>query len=169
MNSRNQTSLPLLFIAIAAFSLHFGVYPLSFILIPEIMPENVINQLFEFEQQSHFDIFYFQIRIYAVTFVFSMMWALMFAFSYGEWILVSHLTNTNYIVLITFIVFNLISAIIFLLYVPSTKKKSYGDIFSELNFGINNIVDWKSLFVDRKVFIKINIYSNNSNRNKYIF
>lgn len=37
----NETLLPILFIAIAAFSLHFGVYPLTFIIIPEIIPEKV--------------------------------------------------------------------------------------------------------------------------------
>lgn len=39
---RDQTYFPFLYIAIAAFSLHFGVFPLTFCVIPEIIPEKVI-------------------------------------------------------------------------------------------------------------------------------
>lgn len=38
---QNETVLPILFIAIAAFSQYFGAYPLTFIIIPEIIPEKV--------------------------------------------------------------------------------------------------------------------------------
>lgn len=38
--------LPEVLIATTVFSLHCGVYPLTFILIPEIMPEKVLEILF---------------------------------------------------------------------------------------------------------------------------
>lgn len=41
MNSRDETTIPILFIALTAFCLHFGVYPLTFVLLPEIIPEKV--------------------------------------------------------------------------------------------------------------------------------
>lgn len=113
---RDETSLPILFIAIAAFSLHFGVYPLTFVLIPEIIPE--------------------QIRIYAITFVYSVMWILMFVFSYGESTLANYLYDTNFIAMIILIIFNTMCFIVFSILIPSTKKRSYVEIFNYLNFGL---------------------------------
>ncbi|XP_055300162.1 uncharacterized protein LOC129567369 [Sitodiplosis mosellana] len=113
----DKTSLPILFIAIAAFSLHFGVYPLTFVLIPEIIPE--------------------RIRIYAVTFVFSLMWMLMFALSYSETALADYLYSANYVIVPIFIAINIVCSLIFWILIPPTKKKSYGQIFSHLNFGLD--------------------------------
>lgn len=39
---KDETYVPILISALTAFSLHFGVYPLTFVLIPEIIPEKVI-------------------------------------------------------------------------------------------------------------------------------
>lgn len=36
--------LELIFTAVAAFTAHFGIYPLTFVIIPEIVPEKVINK-----------------------------------------------------------------------------------------------------------------------------
>lgn len=113
---RDETSLPILFIAIAAFSLHFGVYPLTFVLIPEIIPE--------------------KIRIYAITFVNSVMWILMFAFSYCESALTNYLYDSNYITMIILIIFNTMCFIVFWILIPPTKKRSYNEIFSYLDFGL---------------------------------
>ncbi|XP_031623380.1 sugar transporter ERD6-like 4 [Contarinia nasturtii] len=116
VNSRDQTTLPILFVAIAAFSLHFGVYPLTFVLIPEIIQE--------------------KIRIYGITFMSCLMWLLMLSFSCVEWTIFNLLNNDTYVGLIIPIIFNIICFVIFSIYVPPTKKKSYHEIFTHLNLGV---------------------------------
>lgn len=81
---------------------------------------------------------YFQIRIYTLTFVHTMMWTLMFVFSYGEWMLHDYLRDVTGSVLIVFAVFNLICMAMFWVLIPATRKKSYDQIFSSFNFGFRD-------------------------------
>lgn len=41
----NGDNIAIATIATGAFSLHFGIYPLTFVLIPEIIPEKVIENI----------------------------------------------------------------------------------------------------------------------------
>lgn len=41
VTAETNSSLPIILIAIAAFSLHCGVFPLTFVIVPEIVPEKV--------------------------------------------------------------------------------------------------------------------------------
>lgn len=137
INSGNGSWLPILLIAIAAFSLHCGVFPLTFILVPEIVPERVIESLVLVHEQALQQWLHFQIRIYAVTFVFTFMWALMFLISQIESPLIHWLTHADSLNFVVFIVFNLICTVLFWIYIPPTKRKSYGEIFSRLNYGLS--------------------------------
>lgn len=44
-SDRNSPSMDAILIAMVAFYLHLGVYPITFVLIPEIIPEKVLQEL----------------------------------------------------------------------------------------------------------------------------
>lgn len=80
--------------------------------------------------------FFLQIRIYVVTFLYSILWMLMFAFSFGESTVVRWLQHSNWVVLMVCIILNVIFSLVIWICLPPTKKKTYGEIFSYLNYGL---------------------------------
>lgn len=141
MLSVTSTWIEAVFIALAAFCLHFGVYPLTFVLIPEIIPEKVSTSQFHSFLSIQIErriligkTSNFQNRIYGVTLVIGLWWAAMFGFSMSDAILASHLQHGIGTFLIVSIIFNLFCSIVFWFLVPQTKGKSYYEIFVDLNF-----------------------------------
>lgn len=129
--------LPEVLIATIVFSLHCGVYPLTFILIPEIIPEKVLEILFVSQiilevKISRF-LLYFQVRIYGVSLTTSFLWILMLTFSMNEQIIGEYLQHKNGSILLGCILFNLLGSFILWILVPSTRRKSYSDIFCSLS------------------------------------
>lgn len=150
ISGKNTT---VLIVAVAAFSLHFGVYPLMFVLIPEIIPQKVgwnicfNRSIFKMTNDNSIR-FHSQIRIYGVSCVFTGYWLFTLGFSLIEWtIFDDSLQHTNWQIHITSFLFNVICSFVFWAFIPSTRQKSYKEIFDELNCGSKPWVAEKKSFI----------------------
>lgn len=93
-----------------------------------------MDQLLMFKIMNNSNVrFNLQIRIYGVTCVYTGYWLLTMGFSLCKWEFIDTLHDKNWQIFITFLIFNVISSIVFWAFIPSTKQKSYKDIFDRLN------------------------------------